>query len=434
MTIDGKKILNKLARLRQVTNIKDVPQLTHGLFPGTHCPLMGAAMAIGGIEDALMVVVGTDECAYYNKSMTIGSSQFGGIEGRCVSVVLDAHDVTFGSLEHMQQDFEELVQEYHPSCVFLVTTCVIEVIGDDYDALAASLSEKYQLPVMAVHTEHFKCEDHLPGLERTITACLEMMETCPCNDSVNILGQRLGIFSTTELYRELQEAKVNIGLQLPSGCTVEAIKKAPQAKVNIVVHDIALPLAEKMQEKFGIPYVFFNRFLNPEKTMSAYQELFQYLELPLPKSVEENYTKTKATTRQMQGSLAGIPYIYGNTPYAIFELNAYLASLGMIPKLIQTGRLTEKDAEDIHEIVQHGDPYICKSANISPLQYVYDELDPYLYMGHEFAGRLKKKGIAVVHADMANALLGFETTNFFLGQCCKAVEEAKQYRRELNKL
>lgn len=223
--------------------------------------------AVGGIKDSLIVVVGTDECTYYTKSMTIHSEKFGGIGGRCVSVVLDDHDVTFGSAEKVQEAFKEIIEEYRPQCVFLVTTCVIEIIGDDFDAISEGLSELYGIPVLPVHTEHFKCEDHLPGLERTITVCAEMMKPCNCDNSVNLLGQRMGDFATTELYAMLQKAGVKIGLQLPCGCSVDDIKNAAAAKVNIVVNDIALPLAQKMQEKFGIPYVYFNKFVIPEKSM-----------------------------------------------------------------------------------------------------------------------------------------------------------------------
>lgn len=286
MAMDGKELVEKLAKLSQVQSIKDIPHLTHALFPGTHCPLMGAAMAVGGIKDSLIVVVGTDECTYYTKSMTIHSEKFGGIDGRCVSVVLDDYDVTFGSAEKVQEAFKEIIEEYRPRCVFLVTTCVIEIIGDDFDAISEGLSKLYGIPVLPVHTEHFKCEDHLPGLERTITVCAEMMKSCDCENSVNLLGQRMGDFATTELYAMLQKAGVKIGLQLPCGCSVDDIKNAAAAKVNIVVNDIALPLAQKMQEKFGIPYVYFNKFVIPEKIYEAYKNLFRYLELKLPGELE----------------------------------------------------------------------------------------------------------------------------------------------------
>ena len=60
------------------------------------------------------------------------------------------------------------------------------------------------------------------------------------------------------------------------------MRRAPAAKINIVVNDIALPLAQAMQEQYNIPYVYFNRFAAPEKILQAYQHLFAYLALPLP--------------------------------------------------------------------------------------------------------------------------------------------------------
>lgn len=392
---------------------------------------MGAAMAVGGIKDSLIVVVGTDECTYYTKSMTIHSEKFGGIDGRCVSVVLDDHDVTFGSAEKVQEAFKEIIEEYRPQCVFLVTTCVIEIIGDDFDAISEGLSELYGIPVLPVHTEHFKCEDDLPGLERTITVCAEMMKSCDCDNSVNLLGQRMGDFATTELYAMLQKAGVKIGLQLPCGCSVDDIKNAAAAKVNIVVNDIALPLAQKMQEKFGIPYVYFNKFVIPEKIYEAYKNLFGYLELELPGELEGLYQNAREEIEKNKGELEGITYIYGNTPYAVFEMNCFLSSLGMVPQVIQTNRYTEADEPYAKEILQYTDPYVCKAANIAPLQYVYDVLSPYLYLGHEFGNRLRQKGIAIVHSDRASGMLGFEVTGYLLQQLVKSVREAKEYRKEL---
>lgn len=430
MTINGKDLAAKLKPLSSVESIKDIPQLTQAMFPGTHCPLMGAAMAVGGIKGALLVVVGTDECTYYTKSMTLHSERFGGPGGRCVSVVLDGHDVTFGSTPKMHKAFKEIVDEYKPECVFLVTTCVVEVIGDDYDAIAAELSDAYGIPVMAVHTEHFKCEDHLPGLERTITACFDMMEKVPQNDTANVLGQRMGEFKTTELYKMLVKAGVKIGMQLPAGTTVDEIKNAAAARVNIVVNDIALPLAKKMKARFGIPYVYFNKFVYPDKIYASYKELFEYLGVPLPEEIAAYYNEAKEAVTAAGKALGGVSYIYGNTPYYCFEMNAFLTSLGMVPQVIQTNRFSEENDYYVQEILKYTDPLVCKAANIAPMQYVYDELHPWLYMGHEFGARLRKKGIAIVHSDAAGSMLGFEVTNYLLKQITAAAEEAKIYRKE----
>lgn len=427
--MDGNELLGRLNRLSRVQTIKDIPQLTTALFPGTHCPLMGAAMIAGGIKDCLLVIVGTDECSYYTKSLTL-SDRYGGINGRCVSVVLNSHDVTFGSVESMHKAFKEIVAEYRPKCVMLVTTCVIEVIGDDYDAIAEELTKQYSIPVMAVHTEHFKCEDHFPGFERAITACQSIMQPQECDGSVNVLGQRFGDFADTELYALLTKSGVKIGVQLPSGCTSDDIRRAPAAKINIVVNDIALPLAQAMQEQYNIHYVYFNRFAVPEKILQAYQHLFAYLELPLPAEVNAKFDECKALEQKTMPVVQGGPYIFGNTQYDCFELNNYLCRLGLVPQLIQSNKLRQEHFEDIKGILATTDPYVCKAANIAPLQYVYDVLHPWIYIGHEFGERLRRKGIAQLHSDPAGKMLGFECNTFLLKILQQTVADAKVFRKE----
>ncbi len=282
MNIATRNPLRNLRKLSSVQTIKDVPQLTHALFPGTHCPLMGALMVVRGIKDALAVIVGTDECTYYGKSMALGSNKFGGINGRCVSVVLEQHDITFGSNDKVLAAFHEIMEDYKPSCIFLISTCIIEIIGDDFDALATEVEGLYNIPVLSIHTEHFKSEDHLPGLEYAITACAQVMDACPTTNKVNILGQRMGDFSTTELSRILQQANIAIGLQLPSDCTLDEIRTAASAQANIVVNEIALPLAQLMEEKFGVPYITFNKYVLPDNIYHCYVKLLKYLNMPLP--------------------------------------------------------------------------------------------------------------------------------------------------------
>lgn len=427
--MDGKKLLAQMKKLRDVETIKDVKSLTAAMFPGTHCPLMGAAMAVRGIKDSMMIIIGTDECSYYTKHMTLHSEEYGGLEGRVVSVVLDSHDVTFGCVKKVEKAFRELMEDYKPSAVFLVTTCVVEIIGDDFDAVADALTKEYSVPVMAVHTEHFKCENHMPGIERTITACLPLMEKLPCDGSVNLLGQRMGNFDQTELSRVLKNAGVHIGVQLPCGCTVQDIRRAAAAKVNIVVHEIALPLARKMKVKFGIPYVFFDKFVDPERIAACYQYLFEALELPLPEEVCALRAKAKAAAENSREKLSGVTFIYGNTPFRCFEYSRFMTSLGMIPQILQTAAIQQEDREDIAAILALSDPYITKTANIAPLQYIYDELHPMLYLGHEYANRLRSKGIAIVRSDQANSMLGFECTVAAVNSLTLAADEMRQIRK-----
>lgn len=428
--MDGNKILSRLTRLSDITNIKDVKQLTSYMFPGTHCPLMGSALAVRGIENAYLMVIGTEECSYYTKSMAM-SKQFGGIEGRCVSVIVDSHDITFGSVETVEKAFDELYKERKPECVFITTTCVIEIIGDDFDSLCDMLSDKYGIPVMAVHTEHFKCLNHIPGIERAITACSDIMEPTEKTNKINILGQRLGDFSKTEVYRVLKENAIEIGLMLPSGCTVEDIKSATGGIVNVVVNSTALPLAQKMKEKFRIPYVLFEKSADPDNIYSSYKNLFDFLSKDMPSEITEKYSISRQNADKYAEELINTSFIYGNTPFNVYDFTLYLCKIGMKPLLMQVSEMSEKEITIKEDICKLADPYVTQSANIASLQPVYDILKPDLYLGHEYSDRLMKKGIAVVSADMLGSMLGFEVTEYMLSSLVTAKNNAKEYQKQL---
>ena len=281
---------------------------------------------------------------------------------------------------------------------------------------------------MAVHTEHFKCENHLPGVERTMTACFDVMHPQSCDGSVNLLGQRMGDFEETELCGVLREAGVRIGLRLPCGCSVEDIRNAPAARVNIVVDDTALPLARKMRQAFGTPYVLFDKYVSPARIAACYQTLFDVLGLPLPARLENLRAGAEAACEQARRELRGVTYIYGNTPFRCYEFNRFMAEVGMVPQLIQTNAIKPEDEADRAAILALCDPYVTKTANIAPLQYIYDVLHPMLYLGHEYAARLRAKGIALVRTDGAGNMLGYEVTAFVVRALCNAAKEARALR------
>ena len=94
-----------------------------------------------------------------------------------------------------------------------------------------------------------------------------------------------------------------------------------------------------------------------------------------------------------------------------------------MPQLIQSNKLRQEHFEDIKGILATTDPYVCKAANIAPLQYVYDILHPWIYIGHEFGERLRRKGIAQLHSDPAGKMLGFECNTFLLKILQQAVAD-----------
>ena len=55
--------------------------------------------------------------------------------------------------------------------------------------LGSSIQDKVNAKILVVPTEHFKCNSHIPGMERSLEQLVNLMEKCPIDEkSINIFG------------------------------------------------------------------------------------------------------------------------------------------------------------------------------------------------------------------------------------------------------
>lgn len=413
-----------LNRLSQIKKLKDIKPLSSVTYPGTHCPLFGSAMTIRLIEDALMLVIGTEECTYYTKSTSLVYDEFGGINGRCVSFVMNHHDVTFGCRKKMEQAVDVLVEEYHPQVIFMVTTCVPEMTGEDIDAIADMLSKKHGITMPVIHTDHFRCDGHMLGVQNTMKACVSLMEAPSQNtQGINLLGKQAG---NSELAQYLKEADIKINLAFPSHTSLEELKQAANAKMNIVCSRQALVLAQEMEKKFGIPYVSFYDRCTPSDIEEGYQLLFQQLNKEIPNSIQEKRIALEQYIQECSPILKNGTYIYGNSSVDTFVLNAFLVSLGMNPLMIQTKDFEDHDIIHVSKILQQCDPLMTRSANLASLRDVYGILKPDLYLGPAERDVLLGHGIIGIGLPHGNDYIGFELSRHILDIFSTGLKKKRQ--------
>lgn len=403
--------LDTLKRVSQIETAKDIKQLSNAQFPGTHCPLFGVALTSGYIKDLFTLIVGTDECAYYTKTFTMErSNSVQGLEDNFLSFAINQDDVVFGCQQKLEKAIKKIDKEYAPKAILLVTTCVLEIIGEDFEGIIYSIQDEVNAKLMVVHTEHFKCNSHIPGIERSLEVLIQLMEKQPIkNNTINVLGHRYDGVENTELIKLLHSKGIEINLVLPSSCSVESIKTAPQATLNIVTDFSALGLAEKMKEKFGTEYVYFDKYLNFERILKGYDEIAKKLKIDISSEVESYRITAENMFENIKTMFAGKSFIYGNTPMLAFEFSSFLCQIGMEPKLIMARDLYINDENYMKEINELDfDPYVTRIANIAPLQQIYGQLKPDIYIGHENPRNLMEKGITQVTLDMVAKKLGFE--------------------------
>lgn len=398
--------LDILNKLNEINEDKDIKSLSHAIFPGTHCPLFGVALTASYIKNMPLVVVGTSECTYYTKNFAYHRQKG---KDSVYSVVLGDKEIVFGGQKVVEDAVKQIIEIEEPDAIMIVTTCVPELIGEDYSSIEYSLSDEVEIPIFIVNTEHFKCNSHIPGMSRSLKALSSCMKKSDVKDGINILGHRQSEVESTELVKLLTDKGVNINAVIPSKCDIEIIKNASSAKVNIVTDMIALDLAKDMKKKFNIDYIYFDKHMNKETIYKNYKKLEELLQVNLIEELELEIKEYEELFNKCRELYEGKKLIYGNTPMMAFETVDFLSDLGMEPVFIQVRELYEQDIPYKENISNKGfNPDISRIANIAPLRHLYQEIGADIYIGHESPIILREKGLMQITLDSHAQKIGYE--------------------------
>lgn len=413
----------RICKLSQVQGNEEIKALSFAKFPGTHCPLFGVAMIASFISDMAVLVVGTGECTYYSKGFAYGNQKG---NDNFYSLVIGKNDLTFGCGKKVLNALKEIDKENIHAAIMVVTTCVLEVIGEDIGSLVLENEQEFNAKLLVVNTEHFKCGSHIPGMERSLSALAGLMPKAKKEEKrINILGHRKHGVEKTEVLSALAQEGVKIGAIIPSNCRIQDIEEASSASLNVVTDFTALPLAREMERRLSIPFVYFGRHLLAEKIDGEYQKIEDILGVNIISHLQDKREKLAELCEKASTLFAGKTFIYGNTPMMAFEVSDFLCSLGLTPLFIQVREYYESEREDIDAILAKGfDPYVAQIANIAPMQHVYDQLKPNIYLGHENPMALFKKGIVQITADEVTEKIGYEVPITFLEKIISIYELA----------
>jgi len=398
--------LDSLNKLSNIKENKDIKSLSHAIFPGTHCPLFGVALTASYVRNMVLIVIGTSECTYYAKHFSYHRQKG---KDLVYSVVLNDNEVIMGAVDQVEQAVRDIIEIESPEAVMLVSTCVPEVVGEDYFGIQYRLGAEIDIPIFVVQTEHFKCNSHIPGMTRSMAALVTAMEDTKKNDSINILGHRHELIEKTELVGLLGKYDIEINTVIPSKCGIEDIKRAPRARLNIVTDMIALELATQMETRFGTPYIYFDKHMQKDVIAKNYAKLEDIFDISFEADLQLVKAEYDKLYTECQALLKHKKFIYGNTPMMAFETAHFFTSFGMEPLLIQVRELYEQDIPYKEAILAAGfNPPISRIANIAPLRDLYGTIDADLYIGHESPMILREHGMTQMTFDSHAQKIGYE--------------------------
>ena len=312
------------------------------------CVFCGSRVVLYPITDALHVVHGPIGCAAYTWDIRGALSSGKAQNRRSFSTDLREKEVIHGGEKKLKGCLLRWITEFQPKAVFVYSTCISGLIGDDVEAICRLASGTSGIPVIPVESEGFRGTKK-DGYHAACEALLRLVGTGDTKNipkkSINILGE-YNLAGETWIIKNYYET---IGIQVIASITgdgrVEDIRRAHGASLNLVqCSGSMITLAKRMEELYGIPYKRVSYF-GIEDTSAALYETADFFKDAESLKASENLVREetlrvlgalKDYRRALEGRKAAI-YVGGS--FKAFSLVRALRHLGMETVIVgsQTG-------------------------------------------------------------------------------------------------
>ncbi len=234
--------------------------------PRYACALGGALATLRAIPRAIPIIHASAGCGHnLQNAINPGAGYLGG--GYCGGLALPSsnvaeRDIVFGGENRLHEQIQSTLEIVDGSLYLVLTGCMVEMIGDDLEAVVSDFADSDK-PVIAVHTPSFR-GNSFTGYELVLSALIQKYITRQPEkkpNTVNILGivPAQDVFwkgNLKEIKRLLEKLGLQVNTLFGEGETLEDIRNAGGASLNIVVSDVfGIEAARRFEDVHGIPYI-----------------------------------------------------------------------------------------------------------------------------------------------------------------------------------
>lgn len=383
------------------------------------CVYCGARVVLNPVTDAIHLVHGPIGCASYTWDIRGSLSSGSELYRNSFSTDLKEQDVIFGGEKKLARAIDELVKKHPAKVVFVYSTCIVGVIGDDLEAVCKAAASRHNIEVIPVQSSGF-IGNKAAGYRAACDALLRLIKpNKPVKRTKKPVINYLGDFNLAgELWiieDYLKQMGVTVNVAFTGDSSYQRLKKTTSAALNIIqCAGSMMYLAQQLKEQYGIPY-FNVSFLGLQDTSDSLRKIAAYFqdeqmqaraEALIKRETERIMPELAWYREKLQGKKAAI-YVGGG--FKAISLIKQFKEIGIDVVMIgtQTGR--REEYETINELVNEG-TVILDDASPSELEKFMTEKGAHLLVGGVKERPLAYKlGIAFIdhNHDRKHPLSGF---------------------------
>ena len=334
------------------------------------CAFDGAQIALLPIADVAHIVHGPIACAGNSWDNRGARSSGRALFKLGMTTDLNEQDVIMGRSEkRLFHSIKQAVDRYSPAAIFVYSTCVTALIGDDLEAICKAAAERWGLPVIPIDSAGFYGNKNLgnriagEAMVKYVVGSREP-EPPPVDPArprvkvhdINLIGEYNiagELWNTLPLFDELG---LRVLCSLSGDARFREIQTMHRAEANMVVCSRAmLNVARKLQERFGAPW-FEGSFYGIRDVSAALRgfarllndtDLTQRTEALIAREEAQIQAALRPWRERLQGQRA-LLYTGGVKSWSIVSA---LQELGVTVVATGTKKSTEEDKTRIRELM-----------------------------------------------------------------------------------
>lgn len=224
------------------------------------CAFDGANIALVPITDVAHLVHGPIACAGNSWGSRGSLSSGPTLYKMGFTTDLTENDIIFGGEKKLYKGILEIYNRYQPAAIFVYTTCVPALTGDDIEVVCAAAAQKIGIPVIPVNSPGFVGSKNLgnrlggEALLEYVIGTAEPAFTTPYD--INLIGEYNIAGELWNVLPLFQKLGIRVLAKITGDSRYQEVCTAHRAKLNVMICSKALiNMARKMEEKYGIPYL-----------------------------------------------------------------------------------------------------------------------------------------------------------------------------------
>ncbi|MBB5021609.1 nitrogenase iron-molybdenum cofactor biosynthesis protein NifE [Desulfurispira natronophila] len=323
------------------------------------CAFDGAQIVLVPIADAAHLVHSPATCIGNSWNNRGTRSSHSALYRQGFTTDMDELDIVFGAESKLLAATLELHQRYSPPAIFVYSTCVSAMTGEDIDAVCREATSETGIPVIPVNSPGFIGSKNYGNKVAGQTLLQHVIGTgIPTSRTSTDVAITAEYNIAGELWRIeplLEEAGIRLLSRITGDATYHEITWAHYARANMVVCSRALvDMARSMEQRYGIPY-FEGSFYGMGQTGEALRHFARLLaDDEISRRIEQIIAREEARTRQ---ELA--PYLPVLKGKKAFIYSGGVKSWSMVHQLEELGMevigsgIRKSSEEDIERLRQH---------------------------------------------------------------------------------